>query len=194
MKVFQRGCEMRNIGIYALEGLNFFIGLLVIGTLFHVNIFYFKEYRLEYADLELAIEEIRPSAEIVKEWDLSGNKLFLFKTNSEYRYIFFPKGLISNRYALNDHSILHTYPRFDENRTIRAQLSHFTGTYHVEIDISTQELIIKKHDRMENISLLPLFFQILFSIGYISFYINSFIEREKIRKMKRSLDNSENAG
>ncbi|OEH86119.1 hypothetical protein BHU72_14450 [Desulfuribacillus stibiiarsenatis] len=183
---------MRNIGTYAFEGLTFIIWLLAIGTLFNVNIFYFKEYRLEYANLESAIKEIWPSSEIVNEWDLKGNKLFVFKTPTEYRYIFFPKGLISNRYALNDNSILHSYSLFDVNRPIRRQLKHFTGTYYVEI--STEELIIEKHDRWENLSLYPLFFQILISIGFISYYTNTFIERYKIRKMKRDLDNRENIG
>ncbi|OEF95788.1 hypothetical protein [Desulfuribacillus alkaliarsenatis] len=177
---------MRSIGIYTLEGLNFFLCLLIIGSLFNVTIFYFKEYRLEYADLEAAIEEIWPTAEIVNEWDLNGNKVFVFRTDSMCRYIFFPKGLISNRYALNDHSILHSYSPFYEDTSIRRQFRHFTGTYHVEI--STQELTIEEHNRMGNLSVFPLPLQILLSIGLISAYTSGFIKRYKIRKMKQDFD------
>ena len=109
--------------------------------------------------------------------------LYIFQTDSDFRYIFFPKALLHDRYALNDYSILHTYWPFDEAERLKVELRHFTGTYHAEI--SAQKLNITKVDRLRNITGFPLPAQIVGSIFVLYWWAFGFVRRRKHYKKDR---------
>ena len=179
---------MKKVVFYVLQLLHIFVYLLVLGSVFNINLSYFREYRMEASNLETAIEQIYPSAEIINEWDLNGSKLYVFQDGLDFRYIFFPKAVFSHHYALNSRSILSTYIPFQRAETIEIQLQDFRCTYHA--NLSLQELTITEVDKTKNLTGFSPIWQCIIILVFISIYVVGAVLRG--RRFKARTENSKN--
>lgn len=169
-----------------LHIVHFLIYTLILGALFGLHLSYYADYRIDASGLESAVKQVWPSAEISNQWDLNGSKLFVFKDDSVYRCMFFPKAIFRDKYALNDISILSSYKLFNDPENIQVNLTDFRGTYHVMI--SADEMAVIDFDRTKNLTGFPPVIQIIIIIIFYSVYTYGVARRyRRFKENKRWL-------
>jgi len=145
-----------------------FITLLIIGSLFDFTPSYYLEHRLDKTVLENTILEQYPNAEIINDWSIDGNAFIVFKSEDEYRFMFFAKDPIGGKYAINDRSLLYSYFPFHEEETQEIRLSGFIYDYFVTV--SSEDVIINNKE-ISSDKLITLSFSIMASLVVLCLYL-----------------------